>query len=130
MAPAKKIMAAVRAHPGIGIRELHRATGLAVQTVRNHVKFLSEEGRLDTARRGAKVCCVARGATLPAEKLDPHLAPMVAELARRGAMRQVEFVRLFSGVPRSTVQYRLRRMVELGLVKPHRGMVAVPLPLR
>ena len=56
------ILQAVRASPGIGVRELGRAIGKEPSSVGYNVKALAREGLLRTGRDGLRLRCYPAGA--------------------------------------------------------------------
>lgn len=105
----RAIVASLRRAPGQGIRQLHRSTGLALATIQKHVKALNKAGRIRFTRRSSYKLW-----HLPRSKLPPVTDALEERIygfvkANPGA-RQIEIINAIPDVPRSTVQWHLRRM--------------------
>ena len=105
-----EVLRALKAHPGVGVRELARLLDRPTMTVSLELRQLASEGAVLVRRRGA-----AKAHYLPGhEEPEPVPAQLVAVLdfvRRHGPVAQRDVKAAFATVPRSTVAHRLERLV-------------------
>lgn len=110
----KSILDAVRKNPGLGVRELARLTGHSGVTVSKHLAQLRSVGKVVALRDGARLCHFAPGAEKAAQRtMDALDRAILAELRREPlTLRQIQ--NRFVDRPRSTVDYRVKRLLTQG----------------
>lgn len=124
----KRIEAALQATPGLGFRALCRATGLAMGTVQHHLGVLRARGRVwcvwmfgasrhFVGRRPASRREFVEAVVVSFDAVDGRLYVVVRD---EGPLCQSMIVERFSGVARSCVQHRLKRLVDLGVLESWR----------
>lgn len=118
------IYKAVRAEPGVGLRDLARGCLTPVGTTRHHLTILVRSGLLREERAGRRIAFLPRGERRRPELLatlrDPDLGALRQAIARKGRLSQLQLRTHFAGMPRSTIQHRLRRLVEAGALRSFR----------
>jgi predicted transcriptional regulator len=121
------ILAVVEEQPGISLRALGRATGFKQGTLQYHLLALLRMGRIWTTRHGQRLRHFTGQQPSPAEvrellvehALDEVDRRIVAWLREAGPKRQVEALDALAGtgVPRSSLQLRLNRLVKQGFLR-------------
>lgn len=119
------ILDLLQEQPGLCVRELARATGIQMGSLCHHLRLLARSGRVWTTKRGvrllhfpASVRCEPLAA-IAAHDLD-ELDRLLLSLARRPIPQKGVLDSAPEGVPRSTVQHRLARLVAQGLLATRR----------
>lgn len=110
------VLAFVRLHPGLGVRELARSSELATQTVRTSVKRLAANDRVVLVSAGAMLRVYDAASPRPADALDPLLLTLLDVAVGK---TQVEVIRAMAmyGWPASTTQHRLGRLETAGRLR-------------
>jgi predicted transcriptional regulator len=118
------VLRAVKANPGVGVRELARLMGRPPMTVSVSLRELSASGRLVVQQRG-----VHRLHFLPdqprLERVSASSAPILELIRGQGPMRLMNVRAAFPNVPRTTVGHRLDQLVKRGLLVKQREGRAV-----
>ena len=116
----QRILAAVAASPGITFQGLVRASGVASGTCSHHRTVLLRQARLVERRHG--IACHyflpdQRSDVLAILEAEAGLKAVADVLRRSPGIIQGEVIASFPAWPRSTVQHRLRRLQEAGIVQ-------------
>lgn len=137
----QRILDALQDCPGLCFRALLRATGLAAGTLRHHVATMERHGRIRTVLHGRRVLHFTAAAPPTPERIRDAFLLELGEgwravydhVANYPGRRQGAIMDAFSDASRSTVQNRLRRLVELGFLQERRvglqGVAYVPAPM-
>ena len=117
------IHAAIAGTPGIHFRALARQVGVPAGTLRHHLNVLVRSGVLREERVGTTSLAFlpaddTRDAAVLAVLLEPGMAALRDLVASAGRVCQRDLVAYLDGIwPRSTVQHRLARLVEAGVLR-------------
>jgi DNA-binding transcriptional ArsR family regulator len=120
----RHVYESVAISPGIGFRQLVRASGLGAGTVRHHLNVLIRHGILDERRAGSRIAFFHAGATTPAWRgvvalRDPSLRELHAFALTTPGSCQRFFIDAMArrGWPRTTTVHRLARLERHGLLQ-------------
>ena len=124
----QRILDALEDCPGLCFRALLRATGLAAGTLRYHVATMERHGQIRTVMHGRRVLHFTEAAPPTPERIRDAFLLELGEgwravydhVASHPGRRQGAILDAFPDASRSTVQNRLRRLVELGFLQEHR----------
>jgi DNA-binding transcriptional ArsR family regulator len=122
----KKILDAVAASPGIHFQEIARRTGLALGTLRHHLRVLTESGKLTAvAQGGYRSFFLSRGtsrdvlATAGVLKA-PAARTMLHGIVKAGHLSMGEVATL-AGLRPATATHHVERLEAAGLVRRQRS---------
>ena len=126
----RKILEFISSHPGVHLREICRALGLAMGDVQYHIRRLERDGRITSTRRGLYKFFYP--ANLFGEKQREVLSVLSLDRPRELLLNIVEHpgstqegLALATGVSQATVSWHLKRLVDLGIVvRGQQGRVA------
>jgi predicted transcriptional regulator len=136
----KLIRTYVRANPGIGLRELARATCIPASSVIHHVTILKRQRLLVEARSGRRcilfdVHAERDGGRSALLQRDANLRALWQWIAANPGKPQNHILDAMQGLgwSRSTAQYRLHRLTQasilVGLQEGHRRIYHAQAPL-
>lgn len=119
------IMATLKAQPGLGFRELSKASGVAAGTLNHHLNVLERHGYAWSISHGPKRRTfpgrrpddVAALAAARKAGLGPGMQTLLAFVQGHPFCCQREVFDAFPGMPRSTVQHTLARLEREGFVR-------------
>lgn len=122
-----RILAVIRAQPGLTQRALARETGLHPNVVRGHLQVLARQGHVVRRRLGSRILVYpAQGAPSRSRRAVAADAELRLDMQRRllaviqkhPGLRQDQILEATQKWhwPRATAQHRLGRLVEAGVV--------------
>lgn len=119
----RAVFGSVVGSPGITCRGAARATGVDRTTASHHLRLLREFGLVEARAFGARARYFKNGGEYDETEKRVHVAlasekarRIVAHLVRHPGTGLTEAARA-TGIPKTTVQSQLRRLVELGLLE-------------
>ena len=114
----ERILAAVKDQPGCTFSEIRRLLGLASGTATRNLRGLEAGGALHSVRIGARrrYYLGAPSAKSPTHRLEPTQARIAELLGSSPGLSQSELARHLR-LPRQNVNYAVKRLVRLGLVR-------------
>jgi len=120
-ATQRKVLDFIATHPGVHLREICRALGLAMGGVQYHVRKLERDGRITSVRRGLYKFFYP--ANLFGERQRDVLSVLSLERPRELLLNIIEHpestqetLALATRVSQPTVSWHLKRLVDLGIV--------------
>lgn len=125
--PSRKLLLdTIAANPGISFSGLVRATQLPNGTARHHLNVLSNLGLIETRTIGPTLCHFPIGTDRSAweslavlqDLTSRQLCALVAQIP--GVNQRALIAGVSNGVPRSSVQFKLRRLVKAEVLTAHR----------
>ena len=122
------ILALLEAEPGLCFRELMRRTGIGAGSLDHHVRRLVRAGMVWRVRHGPRILHFATDGPRRVREavmrhgLDPVDQAILAWSRTAGPRRQLAFLDAppAQGMPRSSVQHRLGRLVRQGFLHADR----------
>lgn len=121
----RRILDALTDAPGLGFRALAAATGLPGGTIRHHLPRLERCGLITIARCGSRLFYFAGSEAASPDMLryavlhdlGPAWVAVHEHVAANPGQRQKDIKDAMPDHSPSTVQHRLRRLVDLGLLQ-------------
>ena len=117
----RKVLDFISSHPGVHLREICRALGLAMGAVQYHVQKLERDGRITSVRRGLYKFFYP--ANLFGERQRDVLSVLSLERPRELLLNIIdhpestqETLAAATRVSQPTVSWHLKRLIELGIV--------------
>src|SRR5689334_10535065 len=116
--PRESLLQAIHKEPGLGVRQLAQRTGHAGITVSKHLAQLRKEGQVVAVKDDkSRLHHFLVGRTKP---LEPEMTAIDRDILAVLDDLPCTFWGLqqrFPAVPKSTLQYRVKRLVDLGFVE-------------
>jgi len=123
-ATQRRVLQFITSHPGVHLREICRALGLAMGDVQYHIRRLERDGRIHSVRRGLYKFFYP--ANLFGERQRDVLSVLSLERPRELLLNIIdhpestqEALAGATHISQPTVSWHLKRLVDLGIVGRH-----------
>lgn len=115
--PRESVLQAVRERPGLGVREIASLTRHSGITVSKHLAALRSSKKVLAVRSGRKLLHYLPGTSKPSADWWPEGAGEILAALADLPVTLPGLRTRFPHVPRSTLQYRVGRLIETGYIE-------------